>query len=405
LTARLTAIASALALGLAGVAGAQTAPVPPATPAAPAAAAAAPAQAPKPLAASIGELGSLDFPTRTAASAAVRRAPAEQAVPALLEAVTSHGDGYVRFRALVLLAGIGDPRTRDVMIPAIDDANDRLREVAYAWLETNPEPSLAPKLVAKLQTEVSEFVRPALVRALAALGSDAAVRAALLKDVSRGEDHFRSAVIEALGRHKATYAVPAIMAVAALDGPLQDDAVVALARINDPKGLAVVIGQQGKAPKIRQPAIAAAICLFGRNCDSHERFIAETLTFTTKNMGHQELARSASEAFGVLAGAGRAGAWDALVAIGEPSVDPVRAPIALAMAAAAVADPPGLLGALERAPDPKGALLLLRDGFDMLSEDLAEERFYARIRALYWQAADGSPARARIQRVMTTLEF
>jgi hypothetical protein len=387
-SSRLTAIVTAMALGLAGATGAQTA-----------------APAPKPLAASIGELGNLDYAARTAASAAIRRAPAEQAVPALLEAVTSHGDGYVRFRALVILAGIGDPRTRDVMIPAIDDANDRLREVAYAWLEANPEPPLAPKLIAKLETEVSEFVRPALVRALASLGADAAVRAALLKDVGRGENHFRSAVIEALGRHKAVWAVPAIAAVAALDGPLQDDAVLALARINDAKGLAVVVDQQGKAPKIRQPAIAAAICLFGRNCDSHERFIAESLTFTTKNMGHQELARASADALGVLAGAGRAGAWDALITIGEPSVDPVRAPIALAFAGAAVADPPGLLGALERAPDPKAALLLLRDGFDMLSEDLAEERFYARIRALYWQAAEGSPARTRIQRVMTTLEF
>ena len=90
--------------------------------------------------------------------------------------------------------GIGDPRTRDVMIPAIDDANDRLREVAYAWLEANPEPPLAPKLIAKLETEVSEFVRPSLVRALAALGSDPKVQAALLKDVTRGEDIFRSAI-------------------------------------------------------------------------------------------------------------------------------------------------------------------------------------------------------------------
>ena len=342
---------------------------------------------------------------RTAASAAVRRAPAEQAVPALMTAVTSHGDGYVRFRALVLLAGIGDPRTRDVMIPAIDDVNDRLREVAYAWLEWNPEPSLAPKLIAKLETEVSEFVRPTLVRALAALGTDAAVRAALLRDVTRGEDVFRSAVIEAIGLHKATYAVPALAKVAALDGPLQDDAVVALARIGDPKGLEVVIAQQGKAPRPRQPALAAAICLLGRNCESHERFLAETLTFTTKNMGHQELARSAADALGVLARSGRATAWDTLITIGEPSVDPVRAPIALAAAGAAVGNPAAALAALERASDPRAALLLLRDGFDMLSEDLAEERFYARIRALYWQAAAGSPARTRIQRVMTTLDF
>jgi len=379
-------------------------PTVPAAPGAPAAASAA--AAPKTLTAAIDDLGKLDYAVRTAASAAVRRAPAEQAVPALMNAVSSHADGYVRFRALVLLAGIGDPRTRDVMIPAIDDANDRLREVAYAWLEANPEPPLAPKLMAKLETEMSEFVRPSLVRALAALGSDPKVQAALLKDVTRGEDIFRSAVIEALGLHKASYAVPALSAIAALEGPLQDDAVVALARIGDPKGLEIVIAQQGKAPRARQPALAAAICLLGRNCDSHERFLSETLVFTTKNLGHQELARSAAEALGVLARSGRASAWDALIAIGDPSVDPVRAPIALAAAAAAVGgDPAVVLGALERASDPKAALLLLRDGFDMLSEDFAEERFYARLRALYWQAPAGSPVRTRIQRVMTALDF
>ena len=63
-----------------------------------------------------------------------------------------------------------------------------------------------------------------------------------------------------------------------------------------------MIAQQGKAPRPRQPALAAAICLLGRNCESHERFLAETLTFTTKNLGHQELARSSAD------GARRAGA-------------------------------------------------------------------------------------------------
>ena len=324
------------------------------TPPVPPTAAASAAPVPKTLAAAIDDLGKLDYAVRTAASSAVRRAPAEQAVPALIAAVTSHSDGYVRFRALVLLAGIGDPRTRDVMIPAVDDVNDRLREVAYAWLEWNPEPSLAPKLIAKLETEVSEFVRPSLVRALAALGNDAAVRAALLRDVTRGEDVFRSAVIEALGLHKATYAVAALSAVAALDGPLQDDAVVALARIGDPKGLEVVIAQQGKAPRPRQPALAAAICLLGRNCDSHERFLTETLTFTTKNMGYQELARSAADAFGVLARSGRATAWDSLITIGDPSVDPVRSPIALAAAGAAVGDPPAPSARSNGRPIPRG---------------------------------------------------
>ena len=62
----------------------------------------------------------------------VRRAAPPIAVPALLEAVAAHTDGYVRFRALVLLSGFNDPRTRDVMLKALDDPNDRLRDVAYA---------------------------------------------------------------------------------------------------------------------------------------------------------------------------------------------------------------------------------------------------------------------------------
>ena len=376
------ALACAIALAVPAAAqepasSSRPAPAPPTQTATPA----PPTGAPKTLKEAIDRLGSLDYATRTAASAFVRRAAADQAVPALIEAVASHGDGYVRFRALVLLAGIGDPRTRDAMIPAIDDANDRLRDVAYAWLDANPEASLAPRLLAKSEKELSEFVRPSLVRALAALGDDPAVRAALLKDVNRGEDVFRSAVIEALGLHKSTWAVPALTAIAALQGPLQDDAVIALGRIGDPKGLDAVVALQAKAPRPRQPAIAAAICLFGRNCDSHERFLGETLTFTIRNPGFQELARSSAEALGVLARSGRASAWDVLIGIGDPAVDPVRAPIALALARAAVGDPAGVLGGLERASDPKAALLLLRDGFDMLSEDLAEERFYATIRA------------------------
>jgi len=121
------------------------------------------------LAGAIDQLGTIDFGIRTKASRFVRRAPAAQAVPALVQAATKHKDGYVRFRALVLLAGFGDPQVRAVMLPAIDDQNDRLREVAYAYFERNPDPSLAPKLIAKLETEQSEFVRPSLIHALAAV--------------------------------------------------------------------------------------------------------------------------------------------------------------------------------------------------------------------------------------------
>ena len=63
---------------------------------------------------------------------------------------------------------------------------------------------IAPTLVAALTKETAEFVRPALIRALAAHGSNPAVAAALTREVSRGEDFFRSVVIEALGDYKIT---------------------------------------------------------------------------------------------------------------------------------------------------------------------------------------------------------
>src|ERR671939_999980 len=67
------------------------------------------------LKAAIDKLGDLDYATRTNASRTVRRTTPSQAVPALLQAVSDHTDGYVRDRALVLLTAFNDPRTRDAM--------------------------------------------------------------------------------------------------------------------------------------------------------------------------------------------------------------------------------------------------------------------------------------------------
>jgi HEAT repeat protein len=359
----------------------------------------------KELTAAIDNLGKLDYQTRVNASRTVRRAPPEQAVAALMQAVGGHADGYVRYRALVLLSGFNDPRARDLMLDALDDPNDRLRDVAYSWLEYNPEPSLAPRLIAKLDKEMSEFVRPALVRTLAALGSDPAVQKVLVREAGRGQDFFRSTVIEALGEHKASYAVPALVAVAKLDGPLQDDAVIALGLIGDKRAFDTVTSLQRSAPRDRQPALAASICLFGVNCDSHERFLVETLRFTLTNAGFQDLARSASRGLAELAKRDRPGAWQAFIDVGVPSVDPVRAPIALAFATAAISNPSGLLAGLAQLGDDRDARLLLRDGFDMLAEDFVEERFYADMRRRYWTTKPGSRERAAIERLITTLDF
>ena len=133
-------------------------------------------------------------------------------MPALLQAVAEHVDGYVRYRALVLLTGFNDPRTTDAMRESLVSPNDRLRTVAYTYFEYNPERAMVTQFLTALDKEQAEFVRPALVRALAAHGDDPRVRAALLREVGRGEDFFRSAVIEALGDFKAAYAFDALVA-------------------------------------------------------------------------------------------------------------------------------------------------------------------------------------------------
>src|SRR5690242_14875937 len=61
--------------------------------------------APAALQAAINNLGALDYNVRTTASRTIRRAAGAQAVPALLQAASEHADGYVRYRALVLLTG------------------------------------------------------------------------------------------------------------------------------------------------------------------------------------------------------------------------------------------------------------------------------------------------------------
>ena len=73
---------------------------------------------------------------------------------------------------------------------------------------------MVPQFLTALDKEQGEFVRPELVRALAAQGDDPRVRQALLREVGRGEDFFRSAVIEAFGDHKARYAYDQLAAIA-----------------------------------------------------------------------------------------------------------------------------------------------------------------------------------------------
>src|SRR5207248_6145299 len=113
------------------------------------------------LKAAIDKLGDLDYPTRTMAGQTVRRTAAAQSVPALIQAVSDHADGYVRYRALVLLTGFNDPRARDSMRESLTSPNDRLRAVAYSFFEHNPDRALIPQFVtARSEEHTSELQSP-----------------------------------------------------------------------------------------------------------------------------------------------------------------------------------------------------------------------------------------------------
>jgi HEAT repeat protein len=365
----------------------------------------------------INKLGNLDYRTRTDASRVVRRAPAAQAVPALLQAVSDHADGYVRYRALVLLTGFNDPRTKDAMRESLASPNDRLRAVAYSYFEHNPDPQTLSSFEKALGTEEGEFVRPALGRALAALcrqleqrsgtarNDVVRVEGLLVRDVTRGQDFFRSAVIEALGDYKAGYAFDAINAVAKLDGPLQDDAALALGKIGDKRALETLAALQRSAPRQHQPSMAAAICLLGVNCETHQKYLIDTLKFADKNAGFQELLRSTATALAALGVAGRTEAVNTLFEVGIPAADPTRAPVALALATVALRATPLMLTVLEQHPDRDRAIALVGEGFDMLEEDLDKERFFALARRTFWESPAESPRRALMQSLIGKLDF
>jgi len=361
---------------------------------------------PQDLQAAVGKLGDIDYATRVKAGRVIRRAPGTAAVPVLLQAAREHADGYIRFKALVLLVGFADPRTLDAMEESLSSPNDRLREVAYGYFEHEPAPRLAPRLLAALDKETGEFVRPSLVRALAAMApTNQQVRDALIRDAMRGQDYFRSSVIEALGDYKIAPALPRLLEIAKIEGPLQDDAVLALGKLGDKAALGTLAELQRTGSRVLQPSVAAAICTLGQNCSSHLEFIQKTLGFAEDFPGYQDLIRSSAAGLAAIGAGGNGEAVTILLDIGVPSEDPLRAPVALALGQVALRNTPALLKVIEARKDRDQTVSLLAEGFDMLEEDLEEERFFALVRRTYWAAPDKSPTRALCEYLITKLDF
>jgi hypothetical protein len=181
--------------------------------------------------------------------------------------------------------------------------------------------------------------------------------------------------------------------------------VLALGKIGDRRSLDPLAGLQREASRVMQPTLATAICLQGVNCDGHQRYLEDTLRFSVDNTGFQDLLRAAASGLGTLALTGNADALATLFEVGVPSQDPARAPIALAIGLVALRNADVLLQALESEPDPEGALLLVREAFDMLNEDFEEERFFVIVRRTFWESPEQSTRRAIAERLVQTLEF
>lgn len=360
------------------------------------------AQAPADLKTRIDELAALDYAVRTNAARLVRRAPATEAVPALVDAIRRHSDQFVRYRALIVLTSFNDAGTRELVRTLLPDRNDRLREVAYKWLERYPDPEMRVALLSALQTEQAEFVRPALVGALAALDDDAEVRRALTGEVTRGLDFFRSAAIDTLGHHRATYALDAIAGVSQNEGPLQHDAVLALGRIGGEAARAALAAVAAARADV-QLTIRGARCLLGEPCDAHLAALIEAASVATASASTVRIALNAVSAMAIH---GHVPAIDTLVSLSSRPED-LREVAAVAFGVAAVRRPELVIRWLGTASDAnrRAAIELLKDGLSALEEDFGEEQFFAAARAAYWSAADNSPGRTMVASLIQDLEF
>ena len=356
--------------------------------------------------AAVDKLGSFDHPIRTAAAKLVRRAPAEVAVPVLASSSRKHADEYVRYRALTLLAGFGGTVAAGVMNDLKGDPNDRIRMVTFAWFEHNPDPAQLPALLESFARERSEFVRPALTRAIAAQSKDPRARTVLAPLVLRGDDFFRGSTIEALGDYGAAFALTDIVSVAQRDGPLQEDAITAIGRIGDPSQVNTLVALQKTAPAHRQPSIVAALCLLGKACTETEEYLRQTVAFAVGRTGYQSLLRGSVHGMAVLAMRDKAASWKALLDAGIATKDgDAREAIALGVGLVALRRPDLVLSALESRADSGAVIELLADAFDTLAEEFEEERFYVFVRKAYWAAPLDSPRRRVAEALMVKLEF
>ena len=258
-----------------------------------------------------------------------------------------------------------------------------------------------PQLLAALDKEQGEFVRPALVRALAAHGDDPRVRQALLREVGarRGllpQRRHRGARRLQGARTRSTRSPRS---------PSSTGRCRTMRRWRSGRSATSARSRRwprcsGPRRKPTQPSIAAAICLLGVNCSvAPEAISPTTLKFADENPGFQELLRGAAAGLGALARRGprRSGGSRCSTSASRRD-DPTRAPVALALATVALRNTPLMLTLLEKHADQSE-----RDRARSPKASTCSKRISRRSgssppsAAPTGQSPDGSPRRALMQ--------
>ena len=283
--------------------------------------------------------------------------------------------------------------------------------MAYSFFEHHPDRALIGDLLAALDKEQGEFVRPA-ARPRARGARRRVRRCADSPDAAPGSRTRRRFLPQR--RHRSARRLQGdlrlrrLTAIAKLDGPLQDDAALALGKIGDKRALETLARLQRTAPRQSQPTVAAAICLLGVNCGSHENYLIETLKFARPQSRLSGTAARRGGRLGALASPAATTRRSSALFDGRHSVrdDPTRAPVALALATVALRNTPLMLSMLEKhIRIATHAIALLAEGFDMLEEDLDKERSSPLARRTYWESPEGSPTRELMQTLIGKLDF
>jgi len=141
------------------------------------------------------------------------------------------------------------------------------------------------------------------------------------------------------------------------------------------------------------------------NCETHEKFLVETLNFASTTTGFQPNLRAAAAGLAALAVAGRTQSAQALFTVGITSKDPTRAPVSLAIATIALRRTPLMMTILQTHPRRDAAIELMAEGFDILEEDYEKERFFAFVRRTYWDSPENSPERELTRTLIGKLDF